>query len=256
MMLSDCSWSAGPAVPTLCPGQAHVWCIPLNVPPEEIRELSGQLSSDEQNRAGRYHFSRDHDRFVVRRARLRDILSRYLGDVPSEIRYTYGSHGKPELDESRHGGTIRFNLSTSHDVALVAITEGRNLGVDVEFARPIDDAEGMASRYFTKQENIELQQLGGNERLIGFYYCWTRKEAILKAVGTGLSIPLDHVYVSVNPHNPVRWLTDPDVCDVDSHWSLLSYHPMERYVAALAVPGSIPEMIQWRWTNACPTESP
>jgi len=244
MVISKSSW---PAAMALSPDVVHVWCVPLDLPEGTTEPLLVNLSEEEMQRAGRFHFPIDRSRFIVRRACLREILARYLGTGAGEIHFCYGEHGKPALALQDDAGTIGFNVSKSQGIALIAVGLDRDLGVDVEFVRPVEDAMGLASRFFTERENAELKRLPNREQLDAFFTCWTRKEAILKAVGTGLAAPLQRLDVSTRPDEPVRWLPGQGGSLFNRRWALESYRPAEGYVATLASREPRPHLKQWQW---------
>jgi 4'-phosphopantetheinyl transferase len=145
------------------------------------------LSDDERARAGRFVFERDARRFVAARALLRGLLADYLGAVPADLRFDVLEYGKPVLRVPH--AALAFNLSHSENVAWFAFTDASAIGVDVERLRPIDDAHELAQRNYTPSECEQLAQTPPVDRDLAFLRCWTRKEACLKAIGSGFSIP-------------------------------------------------------------------
>ena len=150
----------------------------------ELSRLHTFLSPDERARAARFHFERDRNRFVVGRGTLRETLGELLEISPTEVRFAYGPQGKPEL---HHETNLRFNLSHSQDLALLAVTKNREVGVDLEFMRPDLDTLEIAPSVFSPEECASLESLPESERLAAFYGYWTRKEAFIKALGLGFS---------------------------------------------------------------------
>ena len=185
-------------------GEIHLWTASLDAPDVCIAAMRALLSDDELDRAGRFHFEKDRTAFVLSRGFLRTILGRYLG---GEVRFVYGSHGKPALDPA---GPC-FNLSHTGALVILGLTLESEIGVDVERIRSIENRDAIAERYFSPSE---YGQALSDEV---FFQCWTRKEAYIKAVGGGLSIPLK----SIN--------TDG--------WSMIDLRPRDGYVAAVAVEG-------------------
>jgi 4'-phosphopantetheinyl transferase len=176
------------------------------------------------------------------RGALRHILAGYLGCAPAEIGFSYTAYGKPFLrNEEKHG--LRFNLSHSEDQALLAVTRGRVVGVDIEQIRPDFATEEIAKRFFSEREWKELRGLPAAERTTAFFRCWTRKEAFIKAVGEGLSFPLDAFAVSLAPGEPaaLRWLrTDKDGA---RRWRLEDIAAPAGFLAALAVEGEVSRVV-------------
>jgi 4'-phosphopantetheinyl transferase len=178
------SWHIPQTQPKLTRGTVHVWRLSLAVSNRQVEALQTCLSPEEAERAARYHFERHGRRFIACRGQVREILSRYVNARFADLRFRYSPRGKPSLDEPFLGSAVHFNVSNSQDVALCAVALDRELGVDVEFVREPLDFEGLAARFFARQEVEVLRSLPDERRLEAFFHCWTRKEAILKATGT------------------------------------------------------------------------
>jgi 4'-phosphopantetheinyl transferase len=217
--------------------EIHVWNAALDRGGDSLGQMEASLSPDERARADRFHFTNDKNRFVAARGLLRKLLGAYLRKSPAELEFSYGQHGKPALSGENSASGLCFNLSHSSGLAVYAIARQRNLGVDVEHIRPDFAGENIAKRYFSEREARGLQELPPEERVKGFFHCWTRKEAYLKATGMGLQIPLDSFSVSVSSDEPAHFLGGVERC-----WHLDAHDPTDGYVAALAYdggPGSI-----------------
>ena len=184
-----------PAWPDELPlaGDAHVWRARLDRPEPEVDALSALLAPDEQARASRFHFDRDRRDFIVARGLLRLLIGHYLGCVPAEPAFVYGPQGKPAL---RPDTGLHFNVAHSSGVALFAFAVDGPLGVDVECIRPVEH-EALAERFFSQAECAALEHVPADHRHEAFFTVWTRKEAYIKALGGGLSVPLDQFDVSV-----------------------------------------------------------
>jgi len=217
--------------PSLSADEVHVWRASLDVAGTLVRSAAELLDAAEWARAERFLEERHRHRFVVGRAALRVLLGGYLGAAPRDVALVYGEHGKPRL--APEGGVphpLRFNLSHCGGVALYAFALGRELGVDVERPRAGLDAEGIAERFFSRRESAELRALPVGERSRAFASGWTRKEAYLKGLGSGLARPLAGFSVSLAPSDPVR-LEDDDA----GGWEIRVLEPGEGYAGALAV---------------------
>jgi 4'-phosphopantetheinyl transferase len=241
------AWDPPPESPTVGGDQIHVWRAVLDQPPSRALSLLETLAPDERARAGRLHFARDRDRFVVGRGVLRAILGRYLAMDPGSVRLSYGAHGKPALAPETDQTTLCFNVSHSDGLALYALAHGRGIGVDLERIRPDVDIERIAQRFFSLAELARLCSLPAVSRTDAFYACWTRKEAYLKARGDGLSLPLDRLEVSLHPEEPAVLLSAPGDPGEASRWSLLDLAPAPGYAAALAVEGRGWRVACWEW---------
>jgi 4'-phosphopantetheinyl transferase len=170
----------------IAPGEVHVWRAVLDGwPPSRITELAQTLSTDEQARAARLVRPDDRSRFTVARAILRDILSRYVGVLPGELVFSQAKQGKPHLIQP--SVPLQFNVSHSAERLLIAISDGPAVGVDIERLRALPDLMELAARFFSVREHSALLSLEGWERIGAFFNAWTRKEAVMKARGDGLT---------------------------------------------------------------------
>ena len=211
----------------------HVWHAALDHGDEVLGQLESTLSLEEKARADRFHFVNDRNRFVVARGLLRELLGKYLHQAPAGLEFSYGEHGKPSLSGRNASSGLCFNLSHSSGLVVYAIAKERNLGIDVEHVRPESAGVDIAQRYFSAREVNDLRTLPPEARVEGFFHCWTRKEAYLKATGMGLQIPLDSFSVSLLPEKPAQFLGG-----VEPRWYLAAYHPAEGYVAAVVYDGT------------------
>ncbi len=167
--------------------EVHLWRVRLTSPDDVLGALAATLSPDERERAARLVRPRDRERFIVSHAALRSVLACYYGDPPAQYRFGRGSHGKPFLMPPAGRPAVEFNLSHSGDLALVAVTRGRAVGVDVEQARPDLDFKSMGRMVFSATERVLLESSPDEEQRTTFFEMWTRKEAYLKAIGRGFS---------------------------------------------------------------------
>lgn len=177
--------------------QIDIWVWDLAPAAVDLDRLRGVLTPDETARADRFVKASDRIAFCAGRGVLREILASYIGRGAADLRFSYCAHGKPSLS----GGPV-FNLSHSKGVACLAVNSGPDcaLGVDIEAVRPIEDA--VAARFFSPAEYAALASLPASQWQDGFFRCWTRKEAFVKACGQGLSMPLHAFDVTLNPQAP------------------------------------------------------
>jgi 4'-phosphopantetheinyl transferase len=187
---------ASPGAVALVDDEVHIWRLTLDPPGETLARFEPTLNDDELRRADRFRTETLRRRFVAGRGSLRVVLSAYLNCPAGEIRFAYGNHGKPRLMEE-DAGSLRFNLAHTHELAVCAVTLGREIGVDVEQIRPLENAEKIIHRFFSAREQAEFLDFADSERLAAFYRGWSRKEAFLKATGTGLSTQLDSFDVTL-----------------------------------------------------------
>jgi 4'-phosphopantetheinyl transferase len=243
-------WDPGPQQPLLEASEIHVWRIGLGLSQGEREHLARFLVPEEHEKADRFRFDRHRHRFTVARAALREILSRYLGAEPGAIVFEVGEHGKPRLGDSAAGLGVCFNATDSSDLALVAVTRHAEVGVDLEQMVPERAGGKLAKRFFSATEAETLAALSPEVRVQGFFNCWTRKEAFLKAIGTGLNTQLDSFAVSFVPDEPPRLLFvdgDPEAPD---RWSLTALHPAPGYAAAVAIERTDSQLSCWSWDGA------
>lgn len=242
------SWSIPAASLALAEDEVHVWRASLKQSPAVVEKFFGTMTPDERDRAGRFHFARDREHFTVARGLLRSLLSRYLGETPDQLRFTYSSYGKPQLSEQFQDAGLCFNVSHSGQVVVYAFTRGREVGVDVEYHRPDVAGEEIAERYFSVNEVRELFALREELRAEAFFNCWTRKEAYIKAIGEGLSHPLDQFDVSLAPGEPAALLgtrRDPDEL---SRWTISAFTTERDYSGAIVVAGRDLHLKYWQWS--------
>lgn len=205
----------------------------LDVGPEAVRASAALLSDAERLRARRFAFDRDRRRFTVARAWLRRLLSARLGVRPQTVELVYGANGKPALARRFADSDLRFNVSHSDDVAVYAFAPRREIGVDVEAIRVIRDADDIAARFFSRRENEAYLALDPRDRPQGFFNCWTRKEAFIKALGDGLYHPLDRFDVSLTPGEPAKILRVESTPGNHCGWCMESFSPAPGFVAAI-----------------------
>lgn len=215
-------------------GEVQVWIAGLDHAEDVVDRLAGVLSEDERERAARFHFRRDARRFIVGRATLRGILGECLGVEPGALAFSYGARGKPELGEPS-GSDVQFSVSHSADVAVYAVTHGLRVGVDVERLRLGVDIEAIADGTFSPRERDALRRLPPAQRCEGFFNCWTRKEAYIKAIGEGLAYPLERFSVSLAPGAPARLEAFDDDPAEAAGWTMAALTPPAGFVGAVVV---------------------
>jgi 4'-phosphopantetheinyl transferase len=219
---------------TIANRDLHVWTVRLHSPESCFENCSAWLSAEESARAARFHFERHRRAFVFGRAALRALLGNLLGLSPERVQFRYGSKGKPDLADST--SALRFNASNSGDLAVYAFALGTEIGIDVEQLRPITEVQDIAKRFFATEEVAELMSLPPSEQVGGFFRCWTRKEAYIKAIGDGLSVPLDSFRVTLRPGDPARMLHLGGSEEAARNWTMHDFAPAPDYFGAVAYP--------------------
>ena len=242
-MTEGALWARAAAPSTLGASEVHVWCVDLDAAGADGGAEAAGLSADERTRAARFHFARDRARFLRRRAALRHLLAGYAGREPHALVFAQGAHGKPALP----GTGLEFNLSHSGGCAVLAVTRGRRVGVDVERIEAERATLAVARRFFAPTEAAAVAAAAPAERAVTFFRCWTRKEAYVKARGEGLSLPLDRFEVPLEPN-----ATDALTVARDDHaearrWSLRELVPAPQHLGALVVEGQGWTLRAWTW---------
>lgn len=220
-----------------------IYRIRLDIPETRWAELTAQLTEPERARADRFLPANKRREFTITRAALRRILSQTLNEQACRISIIHQQQGKPCLDGSKHGHEIRFSVSHSHDVALVAVARNRDIGIDVEKIRDDIEHETLAQRFFSESEFTALRHYDGCERLRAFFAVWTRKEAVVKAQGGGIALGLKQFDVSVDPDTAPRVLASRWQQPGIPEWALADIDAGPGYAACLAVNGNIPPII-------------
>ncbi|MEO8218659.1 MAG: 4'-phosphopantetheinyl transferase superfamily protein [Acidobacteriota bacterium] len=218
--------------PSLSHDRIDLLATSLNIDSSALEEGCALLSVDERERADRFRFPRHARRFIHARAFMRRTLSWYLDRDPAALRFNYGPEGKPSLPF-----TISFNQSDSEELAVLAVTLSRQVGVDIESLRSIANAEELAHRFFSPGETRDLMAITEEERDRAFLACWTRKEAYLKATGEGLTRPLSQFRVVVDPCLEPRLISVELDPAEERRWSMAHLEPGVGYIGALVIEG-------------------
>ena len=212
------------------PGQVHVWSFDLDSVTLDPAHPE-YLAADEMERAARFHFPRDRHRFLAGRIFAHQLLARYLHLPIGRLRWRYSAYGRPEIDND---AGIRCNWSHSGGRILIGFALGREIGVDIEYARLDVDFDSIARSFFAPGEQAQLSGMPPAARPDAYYRCWTRKEAYIKARGMGLSLPLADFEVSLAPAGPFELLRSCDPVELH-RWSFFSIDTCPGFLAAAAV---------------------
>jgi 4'-phosphopantetheinyl transferase len=238
MMVLD-SWEKPESHPALGDDDAHLWLVRVE---ETMDEAC--LSIDEQERAARFQIGVARQRFVAARSALRYVLARYLHRDAGHLSFVTGPHGKLALDDD----ALAFNLSHAGDYALIAVAKRLAVGVDIEHISPARASVDIASRFFSPLEQAQLAVTPTDVRAAAFFRIWSRKEAVIKALGEGLACPLSTFDVSPDVDEARLLAFRREGIEVDD-WSMLSIDAAPGYAAALAVIGQIKSVrgfLYWR----------
>jgi len=226
----------------------HVVHADLSITEPPIQHWLSLLSSEELARANRYKLPTPRRQFIVCRGLVRQLLAQALGCEPRSLQFEYGAQGKPSIASPGDSDAVQFNLSHSADQALLAVTIGRRVGVDLEQMNPSVQFLKLAQRFFSARESEQLVQLDESIRLAAFYRGWTSKEAYLKATGLGLAFPLRQFSVSLDPNRPPCLLEVENQPEEARRWQMDAVdRPGFSGSLIFEVPGAEPARLQ-TWT--------
>ena len=227
--------------------EAHVWSASLDQLADTIAKLAPLLSQNECRRAERFHRPADRRRFIAGRGILRKILSTYLALAPDEVRFVYNEYGKPFISIDQNRGALSFNLSHSNGNALYVVARSRRVGIDIEYMREDFATLEVAERFFSKDEFEALKAAPIDRRTEAFFNCWSRKESYIKAIGMGVSYPLDGFTVSLAPDvAPALLKVDEDATEA-ARWNMYGLDAAEGYAAALIVENPPVTLSRFQW---------
>ncbi len=237
-------WQPSPSRPRLEANQVHLWRVSLARPPIPLDMLWRVLTPDEVERAQRYRFERDRQRFVAARGMLRVILTRYTGLPPAAIHFETEDHGKPWLPSHPQ---LAFNASDSGEWMALGVTLERLIGVDIEQVREDVATLEIAERFFSPREVAALRALPPDEQTPAFFRCWTRKEAFIKAIGEGLSYPLDKFDVTLGPDSQAQLLFVEGEPEAPQRWWMIDF-PIDRgYAGAAMAEQPVESVVYFAW---------
>ena len=223
-------WVSTAEPPVLAESELHLWRASLQVSAELLERFEATLSPSEKERAQRFRVPDARERFIAGRGILRDLLGAYLRVAPEQIELRYGADGKPSLS-SVHESPLCFSVSHSQNMALFAMTRGSEVGIDVEQVRAGFGGMQIASHFFSEEEVAALAQLPPESATDGFFGCWTKKEAYVKARGQGLGIPLRSFTVKFGESQ--QELRDEN----GAAWSCYALAPAGEFSGAVVVAG-------------------
>lgn len=228
----------------------HIWRAHLDWPKDKFDAAFQLLSEEEQARAERFVIEQHRDRYIASHAVLHQILSLYVNCPPEKLQFQQNDHGKPYIANLPLGLNLQFNMSDSHDYALYGLRLDDEVGVDLEYMKSKIRAEEIAKRFFSPDEYRALLDLPPSERLEGFYRCWSRKEAYIKAIGQGLSFNLSRFSVSLKPDGLNCLLEVDGSAELARQWRLGSVSAPEHFQAALAVEGEVRKIKNFDWSKS------
>lgn len=232
--------------------EVRVHSIDLDSPWVNAEWVARVLSEDEVARVGRFVLEEARSRFRAVRAALRILLGAELGLAPEAVEFEVSSSGKPLVQEGNSRG-VQFNVSHAGGLALIAVTLGRRVGVDIEIERTMPDAPSIVDRFFAEPERAAFRALAPNKQHASFFAVWTRKEAFAKATGRGIADSLHRFAVTVDPDQAPRLeLIDWPEVDKARDWRIVDLPAPPGYSSALAVEGRDWHLCTQAWPGEMP----
>lgn len=225
-----------PSFVRLKPNTVHVWTINFAVNDEAFNKYLSLLSEDEKKRASKFKFFKDKRCYVVTKGVLRLLSGHYLNKEAKAICFAYGEYSKPKF---KHKTNLNFNVSHSGDSAILGFVYDHTIGVDIEKIKNNFDTFKIAANFFSKKEIAALREIPKPQQHMAFYRCWTRKEAFVKAKGSGLSFPLDSFSVSLDTDLEAELLETHWDKKEKSDWSYHSFIPDSNYIAAVIIDSTV-----------------
>ena len=210
------------------------------------------LSAQERDRHQRFRFAQDRHIYLLAHALVRRSLSDELGCAPTDLQFEEGSHGKPALAPSWGAPPLHFNLSHTHGMVACGLTRVAPVGVDVERLDRRIDLESLAQRVFSDVEQADLFSRTGQAQRERFFQYWTLKEAYIKAVGLGLSLPLEQITLRVSEAEPIAIAFGPEIQDRGGPWQLVTHRPTASHMLSAAIPnaGRASGAVGLHWNDA------
>ncbi len=224
----------------------HLWKAHIARSQDAVERLWQVLESDEKERAERFRFERDRNAFVVSRGLLRTLTAEYLSCGVEAIDLVQGPYGKPQL--AGPVSDLRFNVSHSGDLSVLAFASGAEIGVDVEKTTRDIPFLDIGRRFFARSEMDVMERLPSARIRDAFYACWTRKEAYIKALGLGVTHGLSNFAVSVHPDDAPSLLASDLDPAAPERWEIADFYPDRGYRGALAIQGKgrAVRLFEWR----------
>lgn len=220
----------------LMTSEIHLWLVDYEQIGDGVLHAAYRnlLNDEEKKQEPRFYFAKDRRRFLVTRALVRTVLSRYVPVAPKDWVFQTNAYGRPEIvnAEGREAG-ITFNISHTHSMIVLAVAKGRELGVDVENVAARTVSIDIADRYFAPSEVEVLTAAPAEEQQYRFFEYWTFKEAYIKARGMGLSLPLDKFSFHYDDDRKVDIAIDASLADDAARWQFWQFRPTPEYLVAL-----------------------
>jgi 4'-phosphopantetheinyl transferase len=214
----------------------HIWVVDLDVWNLSCLEAVQELSESEAKKAGRFHFKIHQNRYVKGRFMLRSVLGMYLDSDFYDQEFHANRHGKPALQKHPEDHSIRFNISNSENICVCAFSQNSEIGIDIEKIHDLPNMDQIIAASFTDKERRKFHSLSEPDLTRTFFQYWARKEALLKAMGMGMSYPLNKIDIAGNENSP-QLVTKIEGSDISNQWTILDMDICKGFAAALALQG-------------------
>lgn len=223
----------------LVPEKIDLWFVFFDTIQDEslLNRYRRLLTQEERQQEKRFYFVRDQRRYLVTRALVRTVLSRYAPIAPEQWLFVANAYGRPEITHPHLAQKISFNLSHTQSLIVLGVTSGNALGVDTENIRLRQAPLEIAQHYFSSDEVRALSELPIEKQSQRFFQYWTLKESYIKARGMGLSIPLDQFGFHFAPDREIAISIHPSLNDQPSRWRFWQFKPAADYLVALCAEG-------------------
>ncbi|WP_394748811.1 4'-phosphopantetheinyl transferase family protein [Spongiimicrobium salis] len=230
----------------LLPSNVHIWNVSSLISEKQEQAYFNLLSEDEKYKASRFRFVKDRRTYITARGVLRCLSGAYLKEPPQDIDFDYEAYGKPQF---RKPTSLQFNVSHSENYIVIGFVQDHEIGVDIEYMKNNFDVMEVGRNFFSATELHTLESMGQKNQFEGFYRCWTRKEAFIKAKGMGLSFPLDAFSVTLNNDMIAQLIeTQWDTLEREK-WDMFSFSPRKSCIAAIAVKGKVKSVSINSWQH-------
>lgn len=219
----------------LNPGQIHLWFVYFDEIQEEslLERYRNLLTEEERIQEKRFYFEKDQRRYLITRAMVRTVLSRYAQVEPGQWTFSKNAYGRPEIAQHHATGDLSFNISHTQSLIVLGVTWGCALGVDTENIQLREAPVELASQYFAPDEAAAIYDLPEEIQDQKFYQFWTLKESYVKARGMGLSIPLNEFGFDLEREREIEVRINPELNDSASRWNFWQFRPSADYLVAV-----------------------
>jgi len=237
-------WQAFKSTYELQESDLHVWRIPLQIDTKTQIAYWRILTKDEKERANNFFSTTDKIGYIAGRGAMRILLGRYLHKSAEQVSIQYAKNGKPYVEDK-----LEFNLSNSKNMAVFVVNQRHIVGVDIEYTPRMIEFASIAKRFFSEEESTVVLRAKSKDLPAYFYNCWTRKEAFIKALGDGLSFPLDQFVVTCAPEDTPRLISTKWDAKEQKAWNLWAFDIGLEYTGAIASKSLGKELSFFHWTH-------